>query len=63
MHYPKLLVCFMAHIIICIQGNPFSVRLSTCWQNEDCLTLLLNALEKVLQSTVLSLSLYTVLLT
>ena len=43
MHYPKLLVCFMAHIIICIQGNPFTVQLSTCRQNGDSFTVLLNS--------------------
>ena len=43
MHYPKLWVCFVAHIIICILSNTFSVRLSTCRQNEDSLTVSLNA--------------------
>ena len=55
MHYPKLLVCFMAHIIICIQGNPFTVQLSTCRQNGDSFTVLLNSPEE----SVLSLSLFT----
>ena len=43
MHYPKLWVCFMAQILICIQGDPFSVRLSTCRKNEDSLSVSLNA--------------------
>ena len=33
----------MVHIIICIQGNPFLMRLSACRKNEDSLTVTVNA--------------------
>ena len=54
MHYPKLSLCFMAHTIICIQGNPFSVWLLTCRQNGDSFTVSLNSPGE----SVLSLSLH-----
>ena len=61
MHYPKLWVCFVAHIRICILSNTFSVRLSTCRQNEDSLTVSINAPGESVLSLSLSLkrSLFT----